>query len=77
MSIEEDIAVYVELARATVEEIKTTLDAKVRALEDRDFREAYRLAGIVALLARSAEELDRTTWELLNPEEVEDEYTGD
>lgn len=77
MGVEEDIAVYVELAGATVEEIKTTLDAKMRALKNRDFGEAYRQAGIVTLLAQGAEQLDRTTWELLNPEEVEDERTGE
>lgn len=77
MSIEDEIKGYVESSVGTVGEIKKLLDYKIKALEGRDFNEAYRLAGVISLMAQKSEEVDRRMFVQAGwPEAPPDTYPG-
>jgi hypothetical protein len=50
---------YVDVAISAAIELQEVIDAKIKALEARDYDEAYRLAGVVTLLAGKQEQVDR------------------
>ena len=63
MADNEEIEFYVTKATEAGEAIKKVIDQKAGALAARDFHEVYRLAGIITLLVRDAEDIDRQMFE--------------
>jgi hypothetical protein len=60
---------YIQTALEAMGELQATIDRKRRMLEQRDYNEVYRLAGIITILANQQEKLDRAMFLLLGRDE--------
>ena len=73
LSVDEQTERYISMATASAQEVKATIDRKVKALEEHNFSEAYRLSGLISLMAQECETLDRRMWVLMNPGEADEQ----
>lgn len=56
---EESVERYLHQSSKAVDAIQAALERKREAIQSRDYREAYRLAGVASLLCREQERVDR------------------
>ena len=70
--IEELVANYCELAAELADELANLITAKKQALEQRNFDEVYRVAGVMTYLCNKAERYDREIFLKLGKEREDD-----